>query len=633
VLHYLPIRQCFSTLRLSESLHFCLLHPVNTVFRLIPRSHSYKSLFYQSLRSPIRLFPCDSLVYFPPPLLHNSIPMLRKLTNELEAAQSRKLFQVLRTETQIFRGWSREELFALADAMVTLQIFKNDKLVNKGEDVDWMGILLEGTALVGDLRPEGLLRPGAFIGYMNLLQLDGNERHKVNIVVETDGYLSLFTRSDFSDFQHKQPRLAFKLTEAFAYRTLDVLSFQYQGQRLALPPRLPAIDLPAKRMMECLQKTQELYGRLVAPMDRTDLKVFLSLCRLQELQPDQPLVERNGIEQAVFMVVEGELLRSTPTSTEILGVGTVLGLSQFLSSQQAQPWTEEIRSFKFAAVVAVHRERLEDVLTQLPLAATAIYKQFLKERCYQLAPTTTPKEEKYVEIDQESFSLRRQQASNPALLGTAPMPSYEPLYAFQQLSIAGPNAESKVPPRQGGESQFLAEKLNSQRLKQEEEKRQNRMGKSAMPLAKKKAAALASKKALADMQTVKIEFKDEFEDALRANSQLSEEVHRLKKALEDVTQQKLQLEVTLQTQERKLIETAAKKSQVTREVSKLQEVGLQGAYQKQQTRSFADVLKEQKRSHRLFALQRKCVDRWREYVRKRLGERHRVERMQFWPRE
>ena len=43
--------------------------------------------------------------------------MLRKLTNELEAAQSRKLFQVLRTETQIFRGWSREELFALADAI------------------------------------------------------------------------------------------------------------------------------------------------------------------------------------------------------------------------------------------------------------------------------------------------------------------------------------------------------------------------------------------------------------------------------------------------------------------------------------------------------------------------------------
>lgn len=557
--------------------------------------------------------------------------MLRKLTSELDPAPTRKLFQVLRTETQIFRGWSRDELFALADAMVPLQIFKNDKLVNKGEDVEWVGILLEGTALVGDLRPEGLLRPGAFIGYMNLLQLDGNERHKVNIVAETDGYLSVFTRSDFTDFQHKQPRISFKLTEAFAYRALDILSFQYQGQRLALPFRIPVLELPAKRVLECIQRTQELYGRLVAPMDKTDLKVFLSLCRLLELQPDQPLVERNGIEQAVFIVVEGELLRFTETKTEILGVGTVLGLSQFLNSQQAQPWTDEIRSFKLTGVVMVHRERLEDVMTQLPQTATAIYKQFVKEMCFQLSPVTVAKEEKYVEIDKESFSMRRQLASNHSLPSIAPVPTYEPLYAFQQLSVTGPNPDSKVPPRQGGESQFLAEKLNSQRLKLEEEKRQSRMGKSGVPLAKKKAATVAAKKALVQMQTVHIEFKDEYEDALRANAQLLEEVHRLKKSLEDVTQQKLQLEVTLQTQERRLIETAAKKSQVTREVSRLQEGGLQGSYQKQQTRSFADVLKEQKRSHRLFALQRKFVDKWREYVRKRLGERERVKRMQFWP--
>lgn len=557
--------------------------------------------------------------------------MLRKLTTELDGAQTRKLFQLLRTEREIFRGWSREELFTLADAVVTLQVFKNDKLVSVGEDVQWLGILLEGTALVGSQRPEGLLRPGDFLGFMNILQLEGNERHKVNIVMETDGYLAVFTRQDYSDFLHKQPRLGFKLTESFAYRALDLISQRYQGQNLSIPARPATAELPAKRILECLQRTQELYGRMVAPMDRLDLKVFLSLCKLLELQPDQPLVERNSIEPVIFILVEGELLRFTALKTEILGVGTILGLSHFLNSHQALAWSDEIRSFKFAAVVMIHREKLEDVVAQLPGAATAIYKQIVKEMAFQLSAAAAVKEDRYVEIDKGSFSLRTRTASNPALPVSAPVPTYEPLFAFAQLSLSGPNVQSQVPAKSGGESQFLAEKLNSQRLKQEEEKRQSRMGKGSAPLAKKKAAAVAAKKALAEMQTVKIDFKEDYEDSLRANAQLQEEVHRLKKTLEDIMQQKLQLEVTLQTQERKLIETAAKKSQVTREVAKLQDSSLPTAFQRQATRSFADVLKEQKRTHRLFALQRKFVDKWRNYVKKRLFERERSKRMQFWP--
>lgn len=257
---------------------------------------------------------------------------LKKPINELDQIQTRKLYQLIKQETQIFKGWNKDELNSLADMGTVLKFFTGNQIARRGEIVEWFGLVLTGNAIISsDFLKLGEVSVGDLIGYMGTLDLKDNSRHRFDIIANQDGYISVFYMDDIKTMPRKQAKIVFKFYEMLAFRVLDVVYYQYTREKFMHPPRLAISEYSTKRLLELINLNPRFTNSILNKLERLDLKVFLTLCKIVNFEPDQLIVKKNYSENAFFVVLSGELAEIQDIQGVFIRESAMFGLENFLS--------------------------------------------------------------------------------------------------------------------------------------------------------------------------------------------------------------------------------------------------------------------------------------------------------------
>lgn len=449
----------------------------------------------------------------------------KRPTSELDPVYRRRLFQQLRADTTFFKGWVKDEINALADMSVILKVQPNDRLVRRGEKVDWLGILLAGEALVSvELLKLGYLAVGDMIGYMGTLKLDGNETHKFDVSARSEGYLAVVFADDIANMPRKAPRMAPKFYEVLATKALNVVQFQHSCNAFDIPSRLSTEDFTLKRLADILSKVPE-FNALIGALDRMEQKVFLSACRFVKTYPDMLIFTPNTLDSCVILLTSGEVVEYRPNESYLYRAGDFIGLANFISPGVASAWKYEVSALGHGGFVVFSREHFNDIAIASSAYAVKIYSILAKLLCEQigksktetlklplglkqsLGPDTLPKAKgSFIELDtaksrERSFSTVQSQRSMHASVAARSMSSmpsikeeselegkhnpfssystseeFPPLYVFNSFKayLLEPMAtvdRSVSYMQQLFSSQLIADKLEKQRLESEEAKK------------------------------------------------------------------------------------------------------------------------------------------------------------------
>jgi len=524
----------------------------------------------------------------------------KRPTNELDPVYKRRLFQLLRSDTILFKGWAKDEINALADLAVVLKMFPNDRLVRRGEKVEWLGIILSGEALVTvEFLSLGRLSVGDMIGYMGSLKLEGNETHKFDVVTTVEGYLAVIFADDIGNLSRKVPRMATKFYEALVYKTLNVISFQYFGNTFYSPTRFTTEEFTLKRISDMLSRVPEYNLKVLSALDRMEQKVFLSACKFVRFTPNMLIYSPNALESSVIFLTNGDLAEFRPNETYLYRTGDILGLSNFINSGALTAWRYEVRAVGFGGLVLFNREYFNDIAIASPTYAIKIYTLIAKLLCEQISKSKTipfnlPVSERrrsvlsldtmsltksnFIELDTTKLRERRENLSSiqslsqksipPSIVeGKSSLPSiredpeeskrdvffdynlseeFPPLYVFSRFRdyLVEPMQPVDRPEMLG--SLLIAEKMEKQRLEAEEAKKHKRTGtkrtvgrgssRSVSPR-RGKNTGRDMKAEMARTEGIVIDLKEEYIEMEAENKAMNLQVRQLLKEKEQLLKQ------------------------------------------------------------------------------------------------
>ena len=130
-----------------------------------------------------------------------------RLISDIDAAQAKRIFDILYEETAIFRGFALSEVEAMSGVFKFLSFKKGDEIVKKDDWVDFLGIIVHGSAFItfeyANLKE---LRIGSFIGQMNAADFSTREKHLATITAKTDGIIAIIAMGELKMEVRKNPQ-------------------------------------------------------------------------------------------------------------------------------------------------------------------------------------------------------------------------------------------------------------------------------------------------------------------------------------------------------------------------------------------------------------------------------------------
>ncbi|CAG9315660.1 unnamed protein product [Blepharisma stoltei] len=578
-------------------------------------------------------------------------------TNELDQIQTRKLFQLIKQETQVFRGWSKEELNTLSDLGTTLKFFANNQIVRRGEIVEWFGIVLSGGGVVSsDFLKLGVVGVGDLIGYMGVLELKDNARHRFDIIANDDGYISVFYLEDIKAMHRKQTKIVFKFYEMLAYRVLDVMYYQYTSEQFLHPPRIQTTEYSSKKLLELINLHREFSRKVTNFLERLDLKVFLSLCKIVNFEPNQLILKKGYSENALFVVIKGDLAEMQDYMSMFIKEESIFGMEHFLSPGKL--WDNDIVGHTHGFMLMVHRDILNEIASRAPAIAVKIYKLLFNLHCSLFIRDKEPKlflprdylssEELFVELDVGKAVAIRQRDPNRQLsyhpdrsfedvfFSNQTTPTNPPLFVFYRYNEQIKQLQKPIQKPEVLGSIFLNEKLQKQRLEDEATRKRGKRGATRRSPGKKKMTE-EMKKELAKTEGGYIDYVEELEGAVEELKLTKIEHENFKKRIEFLEKENASLKEKLNEEQlkREHYEVKLQKHAVVKDIARWDEIkpSMNSAQQKILNRNFQDIANEQMRAHRKHAITWKYAMKWIEFVKKRKKEREIMERKKFWPGE
>ena len=131
-----------------------------------------------------------------------------KLKSELGLPQSKRIFTILHSETDVFDELTNREAMELLEAFKILSFQRGNNLTRKEEPVEFFGIIMSGRCILTvEEKKIGALGIGDMIGYLSLTGFDGNDTHQFTVTALNDGYLALITDTELKILCRKTPLL------------------------------------------------------------------------------------------------------------------------------------------------------------------------------------------------------------------------------------------------------------------------------------------------------------------------------------------------------------------------------------------------------------------------------------------
>lgn len=170
--------------------------------------------------------------------------MSGKLLSDIDAAQSKRILELISTETNIFNGFAPGDMDEILTVLKIVTFKKGERLAVKGEALDFFGLLLYGSLRIGEaakLTPaqvkQGLtihhLKIGDMIGHQNLAEQSGDfmgEKWKFDVWADTDGSIAILPFGEIKTEIRRQPKGMFKVLELAANQAYETNYLNITGE-------------------------------------------------------------------------------------------------------------------------------------------------------------------------------------------------------------------------------------------------------------------------------------------------------------------------------------------------------------------------------------------------------------------
>lgn len=89
----------------------------------------------------------------------------QRLSHDIDSKQSEKILDLLKQQTNIFKGFSKQDMAEISQVLKLVQFRKNQKICMVQEPVDMFGIVLYGDLRIGeDNKDAHFLKIGDMFG-------------------------------------------------------------------------------------------------------------------------------------------------------------------------------------------------------------------------------------------------------------------------------------------------------------------------------------------------------------------------------------------------------------------------------------------------------------------------------------
>ena len=129
-----------------------------------------------------------------------------RLQADIDANQSKRIFEIIYEETQLFAGYSAAEIDAISTVFKFLSFRKGEEICKKDDYIDFFGIICHGSAFItfeyASLKTLGV---GDMIGQMIAADFTTRERHTATIVAAVDGVIAVLPFGEMKMEVRKNP--------------------------------------------------------------------------------------------------------------------------------------------------------------------------------------------------------------------------------------------------------------------------------------------------------------------------------------------------------------------------------------------------------------------------------------------
>jgi CRP-like cAMP-binding protein len=337
---------------------------------------------------------------------------MNKLASELDAKRCFDAFKILREDTNLFTTWSEKDLTKLSEYAKVFSFHKNDTIIDKGESVDYLGIILNGNLLTfkGDVggntvvnellsplrsptktinseapvtdrpseKPIAILTAGDLVGYMGVMGLPGTRMHQFTIKARDDGFIAIVRLDDFKAIDKNDPHLGYKILELAGRRAYNLVSLQYYGEEAYAPIKLHGAFRKVKESIESCRELDPFFN-LLEGRDRKNLLMKLQYVELHGNR-EQQITKLGDTCNSIIFITRGEFNSFKNNKPYLCYTpGTILGKKEFLFKLG---WEESIVGTK-GTIVKLERDYFEDLQVANPKSANAFLRALISALCIE----------------------------------------------------------------------------------------------------------------------------------------------------------------------------------------------------------------------------------------------------------
>ena len=129
-----------------------------------------------------------------------------RLAADIDANQAKRIFEILYEDTDLFTGFSTQDVDAMSQVFKFLTFRKGEEICKKDDYIDFFGIICHGSAFIEheykNLKSFGI---GSMIGQMVTADFSTKEFHSATIVAENDGIIAVLAFGELKTEVRKSP--------------------------------------------------------------------------------------------------------------------------------------------------------------------------------------------------------------------------------------------------------------------------------------------------------------------------------------------------------------------------------------------------------------------------------------------
>ena len=539
---------------------------------------------------------------------------MNTLKTELEPSKVKTIWETIRQENKFFQSLLPDDVKQISEAAKTLKIFKGDTLYKTGEKLSWFGVILLGRVGVFHKGEKVYtLKVSDIVNYMFVLP--GITKQTFDMLVLSPGYISIFCLSDLPSLCTKSPLLYHRLNHVLCLKSLNTISFQYLNLPFLQDNKVIWSEYPSKKVQDYISKVPELLQLVSQFFEKNEVKLFQAICKVLHIDGEKVLVSEGQGEGCVFVIVSGELKGIVDKREVRVKEREIIGFEQFFLGKK---WDTTWVTVGLCDIIVMHRHVFSQIAVKSLNSAIRIYKAMHRMFLNYLKKNSRFRDQGFV-VD-----------VNPSLF----FPPVEQEYKYKPLSFVDVvyNYNNLLPKVKEPPGQFLTLKFQKQAEMMKLSSKQGKVKREPEKYTKDYLKEL-----LLRTESGYFSLEDELEDLILYRNGVSEKRNKLQEEFNSLLQlnQKLKEKLKYKTEDKGVLQVKMNLNVVMKDIQNLEEVrsSMKNPFASVVNRSFFDITNAQIKAHRENTIALKCVEKWKNFVKKRKNIREIMQKSRFWPND